>query len=133
MFERHSPEGSDLQMIGGNTLRGVSYDTLLAFFNDLHVAEAFFHRWIVVWETKENYPFVGYFYIAYSELLYEWNLLEEAELYVERALRQKAMQPYARILVHASIGAARLCQAKGESSDPWFLVILCLHAVGSRV
>jgi LuxR family maltose regulon positive regulatory protein len=114
MFEQHEPEGIDLQMISGNMLRGISHDTLLTFFNDLHEAEAFFLQWIQVWEKKNNYPFVGYFYIAYSELLYEWNHIEQSELYVERALRQKSMQPYARILVHATITAARIRQAKGD-------------------
>ncbi|NOU96661.1 hypothetical protein GC093_26075 [Paenibacillus sp. LMG 31456] len=114
VFERHAPEGSHLQMMTGNVFRDTDYETLLAFINDLHEGAGYFLKWIKVWERKENYPFVGYFYRAYSEVLYEWNRLEEAEMYVERVLQQKQMEPYGRILVQASITAARISRAKGN-------------------
>jgi LuxR family maltose regulon positive regulatory protein len=121
MFDRHMPEGSYIQMIEANTYT-TNFDTLLVFCNDLYVAEHFFSKWIKVWENRSNYPFVGFFYITYSILLYEWNRLEEAEVYVERALQQKCMQPYALILVSAAITAARISQAKGDSAKAFELL-----------
>ncbi|MFD0681669.1 MULTISPECIES: LuxR C-terminal-related transcriptional regulator [unclassified Paenibacillus] len=114
-FERRAPNGSYLQMISGNTLQDTDYETLLAFIEDLHEGANYFLRWIKVWEQKKHYPFVGYFYRAYGEVMYEWNRLEEAEIYVERVLKQKQMEPYGRILVQASITAARISHAKGNT------------------
>jgi LuxR family transcriptional regulator, maltose regulon positive regulatory protein len=121
LFEQYMPEGSYIQMIEANTYT-VNYDSLLVFFDDLHEAEKFFYKWIKVWENKKNYPFVGFFYVAYSEILYEWNRLEEAEVYSERALRQKCMQPYALILVSAAVNAARVSLAKGNSAKAFGLL-----------
>ncbi|OCT13370.1 hypothetical protein A8709_03715 [Paenibacillus pectinilyticus] len=115
VFDRHTPEGSYVQMIEANSY-SMYFDTLLSFFNDLHDAERFFYKWIKVWEARDNYPYVGFFYNTYSLLLYEWNRLEEAEVYAERVLRSTCMQPYALILLSASINAARICQAKGDSA-----------------
>jgi LuxR family maltose regulon positive regulatory protein len=120
-FDRHMPEGSYMQMIQANTCT-TNYDTLLVFFDDLQVADEFFKKWINVWENRDHYPFVGFFYVAYSLLLYEWNRLEEAEDYVERALRQKSLQPYALILVNASIYAARISQARRDSAKAFELL-----------
>jgi LuxR family maltose regulon positive regulatory protein len=115
-FERHMPQGSYIQMIEANVYT-VNFDSLLVFFDDLHDAEEFFYKWVKVWENKKNYPFVGFYYVAYSELLYEWNRLEEAEIYAERALRQKCMKPYALIQIGAALSAARISHAKGNSAN----------------
>ncbi|OBZ08338.1 hypothetical protein A8L34_23770 [Bacillus sp. FJAT-27264] len=115
IFDRQTPEGSYVQMIEANSF-SMYFDTLLSFFNDLHDAERFFNKWIKVWEERENYPYVGFFYNTYSLLLYEWNRLEEAEAYAERVLRSSCMQPYALILLSAAVNAARICQAKGDSA-----------------
>ncbi|UKS26304.1 LuxR C-terminal-related transcriptional regulator [Paenibacillus sp. HWE-109] len=114
VFDRHTPEGSYVQMIEANSY-SMYFDTLLSFFNDLHDAERFFYKWIKVWEDRDNYPYVGFFYNTYSLLLYEWNRLEEAEVYAERVLRSTCMQPYALILLSATVNAARIYQAKGDS------------------
>ncbi|MFC3747288.1 LuxR C-terminal-related transcriptional regulator [Paenibacillus sp. GCM10012306] len=115
IFDRHAPEGSYVQMIEANSY-SMYFDTLLSFFNDLHDAERFFNKWIKVWEERDNYPYAGFFYNTYSLLLYEWNRLEEAEAYAERVLRSTCMQPYALILLGASVNVARICQAKGDSA-----------------
>ncbi|RKP51414.1 hypothetical protein D7Z26_16610 [Cohnella endophytica] len=115
IFDRHSPEGNYVQMIEANSY-SMYFDTLLSFFNDLHDAERFFNKWIKVWEDRDNYPYVGFFYNTYSLLLYEWNRLDEAEEYAERVLRSTCMQPYALIQLSATVNAARICQAKGDSA-----------------
>jgi LuxR family transcriptional regulator, maltose regulon positive regulatory protein len=120
-FDLHMPEGSYIQMIEANTYTA-NYDSLVNFFSDLHEAEQFFRKWIKVWENRSNYPFVGFFYVAYSEILYEWNRLEEAEIYVERVQRQKCMQPYGLIQSSAAIFAARISQAKGDSAKAFDLL-----------
>lgn len=121
LFDRHTPEGSHIQMMEANSY-SFAFDTFLTFFQDLHEAERFLHKWIKVWEDRENYPFVGYLYNSYSLLLYEWNRLEEAEMYAERVLRSKCMQPYALISVIAAILAAQICQAKGDSAQAFDLL-----------
>lgn len=115
LLDRHAPEGSYVQMIEANAY-SMYFDTLLSFFDDLHDAERFFYKWIQVWEKRDNYPYVGFFYNTYSLLLYEWNRLEEAEVYADRVLNATCMQPYALILLSASVNAARIYQAKGESA-----------------
>jgi LuxR family maltose regulon positive regulatory protein len=116
LLERHMPEGSIFQTMGCNRFTGYdSYDDLLVVINDLHAADAFLLKWINTWEHKEKYPFIGYFYASYSQLLCEWNRLDEAEVYVNKALGRKDMLPFARILIHVSISASRIQQAKGNS------------------
>lgn len=121
-FEQQMPEGSYFQILGGNTAHGTEYDNMLAFINDLHLADSFILRWIKAWENKKSYPFLGYFYVSYSELMYEWNRLEEAESYAQRAVERKDMQPFARILVHAAINASRVQQARGHSDQAFELL-----------
>ncbi|WP_123042584.1 LuxR C-terminal-related transcriptional regulator [Cohnella candidum] len=112
-FDRYMPEGSHIQMMEANSY-SLTFETFLTFFRDLHVADWYLLKWIKTWEDRENYPFVGYFYNSYSLLLYEWNRLDEAEIYAERVLQSKCMQPYALIVVNASIIAAQIRLAKGE-------------------
>jgi LuxR family maltose regulon positive regulatory protein len=115
LVERYMPEGSFFQTMGRNRYQGYdSFDDHLAFINDLHAADEFLLKWIKAWENKKEYPFVGYLYATYSKLLYEWNRLEEAELYVSQVLGRKDMQPFARILIHIAISASRIQQAKGN-------------------
>ncbi len=113
-FDKAMPDGNDYQMMGGNTAQGSDYDHFLSHFNDFREAEAFLVRWIEAWENKINYPFIGYFFASYSELLYERNLLEEAKSFAERALERQDMRPYARITVRAAITLSQIEQAEGR-------------------
>ncbi|NRF95878.1 hypothetical protein HQN89_34280 [Paenibacillus frigoriresistens] len=121
MFDRHMPEGSYIQMIEGNSY-SINFDTQLSFINDLHEAERYFSKWVKTWEDRKDYPFVGFYYVTYSLLLYEWNRLEEAEVYVDRALGSKCMQPYGLILLGATAVAVRIYQAKGDSAKAFDLL-----------
>ncbi|MEK0315017.1 LuxR C-terminal-related transcriptional regulator [Cohnella sp. 56] len=121
MFDRHMPEGSYIQMIEGNSY-SINFDTQLSFINDLHEAERYFSKWVKRWETRENYPFVGFYYVTYSLLLYEQNRLEEAEMYAERALQTKCIQPYGLILFGAAAVAVRIYQARGASASAFELL-----------
>jgi LuxR family maltose regulon positive regulatory protein len=115
LVEQHIPEGSFFQTMGRNRYQGYdSFDDHLAFINDFHAADTFLLKWIEVWRSKKQYPFIGSLYASYSKLLYEWNRLDEAEFYVNQALGRKDMQPFARILIHIAISAARIQQAKGN-------------------
>ncbi|BFT69385.1 LuxR C-terminal-related transcriptional regulator [Paenibacillus sp. P36] len=114
MFDRHMPEGSYIQMIEGNSY-SINFDTQLSFINDLHEAERYFSKWVKRWENRQEYPFVGFYYVTYSLLLYEQNRLAEAEVYVERVLQTKCIQPYGLILFGAAAVAVRIYQAKGDS------------------
>ncbi|OAB47853.1 LuxR C-terminal-related transcriptional regulator [Paenibacillus antarcticus] len=115
LVERYMPEGSLFQTMGRNRFQGYdSFDDHLAFIDDLHAADTFLVKWIKVWKKKKVYPFIGYLYASYSKLLYEWNRLDEAEFYVNQALGRKDIEPFARIVIHNTISAARIKQAKGD-------------------
>ncbi|WP_158602230.1 LuxR C-terminal-related transcriptional regulator [Cohnella endophytica] len=117
LVERYMPEGSFFQTMGRNRFQGYdSFDDHLAWINDLHAAEAFLLKWIAAWEEKTEYPFIGYLYVSYSKLLYEWDRLEEAESYANKAIERKDMQPYARIMIPIAISASRIQQARGNSA-----------------
>jgi LuxR family maltose regulon positive regulatory protein len=117
LVERYMPEGSFFQTMGRNRYQGYdSFDDHLAFINDLHAADAFLLKWIKTWENKKEYPFVGFLYASYSKLLYEWNRLDEAELYISQVSGRKDMQPFARILIQIAFSASRIQQAKGFSN-----------------
>ena len=115
LTERYMPEGSYFQVMGVNRYEGYSrnYDQL-TLIKDLYAAEDFILKWIKVWEHKRNYPFIGYMYLAYIHLLYEWNRLEEAEFYFGQSLGHKDHQPLARIMIQLDIAASRIEQAKGN-------------------
>lgn len=116
LVERYIPEGSFFQTAGRNRYQGYdSFDDHLAFINDLHGADAFLSKWIHIWEGKKEYPFVGFLYASYSKLLYEWNRLDEAEFYANKALGRKDMLPFARILIQIAFSASRIQQAKGNT------------------
>ncbi|MFD2330823.1 LuxR C-terminal-related transcriptional regulator [Cohnella sp. GCM10020058] len=121
LFDRKMPKGAHFQLMEANSY-SFTFDTFLTFFGNLHEAEQFLHPWIGVWEGRENYPFIGYLYNSYSWLLYEWNRLEEAEIYTERVLRSNCMQPYALITVIAYIVAAQIGQANGNSAKAFELL-----------
>ncbi|OAS17982.1 LuxR C-terminal-related transcriptional regulator [Paenibacillus oryzisoli] len=124
LTERYMPEGSYFQVMGVNRYEGYSrnYDQL-TLIKDLYAAEDFILKWIKVWEHKKNYPFIGYFYLAYIHLLYEWNRLEEAEFYLGQSLRRKDHQPLARITIQLGIAASRIEQAKGNPKRAFELLV----------
>jgi LuxR family maltose regulon positive regulatory protein len=115
LTERYMPEGSYFQVMGVNRYEGYSrnYDQL-TLIKDLYGAEDFILKWIKVWEHKKNYPFIGYFYLAYIHLMYEWNRLEEAEFYFGQSLERIYHQPLARLTIQLDIAASRIEQAKGN-------------------
>ncbi|WP_144023740.1 LuxR C-terminal-related transcriptional regulator [Paenibacillus sp. FSL H8-0548] len=115
LVEQYMPEGSFFQTMGRNRYQGYSsFDDHLAFINNLHEAGKFLLKWIKAWGNKKEYPFVGYFYASYSQLLFEWNRLEEAELYVSQGLARDDVKPFARILIRIVISASRIQQAAGH-------------------
>jgi LuxR family maltose regulon positive regulatory protein len=115
LTERYMPEGSYFQVMGVNRYEGYSrnYDQL-TLIKDLYGAEDFILKWIKVWEHKNSYPFIGYFYLAYIHLMYEWNRLDEAELYFGQSLERIDHQPLARLTIQLGIAASRIEQAKGN-------------------
>ncbi|MDB5056037.1 MAG: hypothetical protein JWM44_4087 [Bacilli bacterium] len=113
--ERYMPEGSYFQTMGCNRYQVYdSFDDLLVHINDFHAADAFLLKWIKVWENKKEYPFIGFLYASYSKLLYEWNRLDEAEVYANKVLGRKDMLPFARILMQIAISSSRIQQTKGN-------------------
>jgi LuxR family maltose regulon positive regulatory protein len=113
-FDRHLPEGSFFQQLNGNSAQGTQLGDMLAYMNELRPAEHYLKLWVNRWENKRNYPFVGHFAASYSELMYEWNRLEEAERYAISVLNREDVQPFAQIVVKASLIASRVLHAKGD-------------------
>lgn len=115
LVEKYVPEGSFFQTMGRNRHQAYDiFDDHLAHINDLHAVDTFLLEWIKVWENKKEYPFIGFLYASYSKLLYEWNRLDEAELYVNKAIERSDIVPYARIMIPNYISASRIQQAKGN-------------------
>jgi len=115
LVEKYVPEGSFFQTMGRNRYQAYDvFDDHLAHINDLHAVDRFLLHWIKIWENKKEYPFLGFLYASYSKLLYEWNRLDEAELYANKALGRKDIEPYARIMIPNYSSASRIQQAKGN-------------------
>lgn len=131
LLEQHNPQGSPLLMIAGNSLSGLSYEDLLVFFNDLNEAEPLFLKCIEVWETKIQSPFLGYFYLSYADVLYEWNRTEEAEIYWNRLLHDPQWEPFTRIWFRATLNLALLSLRKGEIKQASALVAPVEHRLNT--
>ncbi|WP_127579972.1 LuxR C-terminal-related transcriptional regulator [Paenibacillus koleovorans] len=112
-FDAYLPDGSLFQILGANSAHGPQVGDILAHINELRLAETFILHWMTRWDRKRNYPFVGYFMVSYSELMYEWNRLEEAERYARAVMQRKDIQPFAKIVVQAALVGSLVQQAKG--------------------
>lgn len=124
LYERYEPRGhsSPIQMIAGNTVSGVGFVSLLSYFNHLQDAEKMLLTCIRIWKEKELYPFLGYFYTFYGELLYEWNRVDEAETIMNHVFYHSYWQPYARIRHLAGALLANIQLAKGDP-DAAFVIL----------
>ncbi|MGE5702291.1 MAG: LuxR C-terminal-related transcriptional regulator [Clostridia bacterium] len=122
LFEQHEPQGIPLQMIAGNTLNGLGFENLLVFFHDLHDAEELMLKCINIWKTKDHYPYLGYAYLTYCEVLYEWGRTEEAEFYVNLILHDRQWQPFLRIYFRATIKLAFMSLMKGDNEHAFALL-----------
>lgn len=112
------PEGCSFQNYTSNRYQDYYLVTdLLSLNNDLQIVEQFHLKWIQVWGKREHYPFVGYQYICYCMLLYEWNRLEEAELYLEQAIRRKDLQSNIWMRVQLHLMSSWLQQALGRDIE----------------
>ncbi|AIQ17301.1 hypothetical protein H70357_12015 [Paenibacillus sp. FSL H7-0357] len=129
-MEQHIPEGSFFQTMGRNRHQGYdAFDDHLVYINDLHYAEETLVKWITVWESKREYPFVGFLFVSYTKLLYEWNRLEEAAISIHKALKREDIKPYARILIHLTVSAVRIHTAQGDPEGASEL----LSGLGSQI
>lgn len=115
LLDRHLPEGSMFQSMRGMRYEGYDYfHDLLSLTNDLSAVEEFLKKWIDRWKGKDNYPFIGFQYVTYSALLYEWNRLEEAERLVRDALKREDLSSNVWMQVQLKLVRSRLQQAKGH-------------------
>jgi len=121
-FDRHLPEGSIFQKLNGNSAQGTQLGDMLAYMNDLRAAERYLKLWVSRWENRRNYPFVGHFMASCSELMYEWNCLDEAERYARSALDREDVQPFAQIYVKAALIASRVLHAKENGQEATVLL-----------
>ncbi|MDF2648799.1 MAG: hypothetical protein K0Q73_4604, partial [Paenibacillus sp.] len=122
LAERYIPERSFLQTLWDNRYQCYGTFNDLLSYHDLRAAEPFFLKWIKAWEDKKQYPFVVYRYVLYSDLMYEWNRLDEAEFYISQVLECKDRQPFAR-LFHVAVSASRIHQAKGNPNRATELLV----------
>jgi LuxR family maltose regulon positive regulatory protein len=117
LVESYVPEGSSFQHMQSKRYQGYDHFTdLLSLNNDLAVVEQFQLKWIRTWGSKENYPFVGYQYVTYCALLYEWNRLDEAEFYLGQALGREGLRSNMWLWIQLNLAFARLRQALGQES-----------------
>ncbi|MBO9598973.1 MAG: hypothetical protein J7559_14295 [Cohnella sp.] len=116
-YDKLMPEGNPIHKLSANSSVSSDHEDLLAHINDLSVAESFMKKRIQAWGGKRDFPIVGYFLVSYSELLYEWDRLEEAGYYAEMVLEREDVQSLARILVYAAAVASRILQAQGKADQ----------------
>ncbi|MFX3633193.1 MAG: LuxR C-terminal-related transcriptional regulator [Candidatus Pristimantibacillus sp.] len=118
LSEQYLPEGSSFQKISSKRYQGhEGFMDLLSLSNDLREVEQFLLKWIKKWENKKNYPFVGYHYLSYCLLLYEWNRLEEAELYLGQAMIREDSRTNVWIWIHLGLTSSKLQSAHGRESQ----------------
>lgn len=131
-LNEYLPEGSGYQTWGGNRYQGHDlFQDLLSLNNDLNVVEQFLVKWIKAWGHKENYPFVGYQYESYCLLLYEWNRLDEAEVYLNQAMKRKDLKSIMRIWVQLNFTYSWLLQAMGRPEQAAEVLVLLKLSVDS--
>jgi LuxR family transcriptional regulator, maltose regulon positive regulatory protein len=123
LYDLHEPPGIGgmLQMVAGNSLTGVNIDSLLSFFDRMQDAEHYLLNCIRIWESKGNSPFLGYLYYSYSDLLIEWNRLDEAEAMLRRMFTEE-WQPYARNRFFATEALAKCRLMRGETADAFAMM-----------
>ncbi|CAM4372281.1 LuxR family maltose regulon positive regulatory protein [Paenibacillus endophyticus] len=130
LSELHLPEASSFQKISSKRYQGhEGFMDLLSLSNNLHEVELFLLKWIKTWEKKKNYPFVGYHYLSYCLLLYEWNRLEEAELYLEQAMNREDLRTNVWIWIHIGLASFWVQRALGKESQ----AMEWLNDLGSNV
>lgn len=130
LTELHLPEGSSFQRASSNRYQGhEAFMDLLSLGKDLLEVEQFLLRWIKTWENKTNYSYVGYLYLTYGLLLYEWNRLDEAELYLEQAMSREDVCGNVWIRIHLGLALAWVWRARGKEGQ----AIQWLDELGSNV
>ncbi|KRF10252.1 hypothetical protein ASG89_01585 [Paenibacillus sp. Soil766] len=130
LLEHYLPEGSSFQKSSSKRYLGhEGFMDLLSLTNDLYEVEQFLLKWIKTWEKKKNYPFIGYHYLTYCLLLYERNRLEEAELYLEKAMSREDMRTNVWIWIHLGLASSWLQHALGRESQ----AIELLSGLGANV
>lgn len=120
-YESQSSE-NPIQMIAGNSLSGIGFESILSFFNNLHDADRILTKCIRIWERKEDYPFLGYFYGMYSDLMYEWDRTDEAMELMNRVLQNRVWHPYTRIRFYATTRLAFYYFMKGQTTYAFSLL-----------
>ncbi|MBT2289026.1 hypothetical protein J7E73_07740 [Paenibacillus albidus] len=124
LVESYLPEGSSFQYQASKRYQGYDHFTdLLSLNNDLVEVEQFLLKWIRSWGSKKNYPFVGYQYVTYCALLYEWNRLEEAEVYLAQALGREDLRSNIWLWIQLNLEFSRLQQALGQENgaNEWLI------------
>ncbi|WP_046232680.1 LuxR C-terminal-related transcriptional regulator [Paenibacillus algorifonticola] len=130
LSELYLPEGSSFQRISSKRYQGhEGFMDLLSLTNNLREVEQFLLKWVKTWEKKRNYPFVGYHYLSYCLLLYEWNRIEEAELYLGQAISRDDLRTNVWIWIHLGLASSWIQRALGRESQ----AIEWLNDLGSNV
>ncbi|SFB51822.1 LuxR family transcriptional regulator, maltose regulon positive regulatory protein [Cohnella sp. OV330] len=118
LVEQYLPESSSFQMSSSKRYLGhEGFMDMLSLTRDLRESERFQLKWIKTWEKKKNFPFVGYFYITYCLLLYEWNRLDEAELYVGQAVSREDLRTNVWIWIQIGLISSWVQRAQGRSGQ----------------
>ncbi len=118
LSEQHSPEGSGFQRSSNNRYLGhEGFMDLLSLTRNLREVERFLLKWLKTWENRPNYSYVGYIYLSYSLLLYEWNRLEEAQLYLRQAMSREDVRANVWIWIHLGMTSAWVRLASGMESQ----------------
>jgi LuxR family maltose regulon positive regulatory protein len=85
----------------------------------LHEAARLWQKAIAAIQRQESWgrlpvPIIGWAYIRYAELLYEWNLLDDAARELERGLERAELGGDGRAMIAGYLLASRLRMAAGD-------------------
>lgn len=118
LLDHYLPEGSSFQNYGSNRYQDYYLFTdLLSLNNDLKDVEKFLLKWIQIWGKRKQYPFVGYLYISYCMLLYEWNNFEDLELYLVTAMKREDLHKNIWMRIQLNLLLSWFQQALGKDYE----------------
>ncbi len=90
------------------------FDDPLGFVNDYHRAAAYLQRMMKHWQPGSEHPYAAPVYASYTNLLYEWDRLEEAEACISQFIVRNEQPFNPRNLFHTRVAAARVQQGLGN-------------------
>lgn len=121
------PEGDNFISLGTEGDLQFPKWSFLEMVGNLQEREQLLHRLLACWSRTKHYYLIGSLCIGYGELMYEWNRLDEAEKYLQRARQLGETHQNMIAITLSSLLLSKVCAAEGqrERADE---ILQVLHA-----